>query len=331
MTILYAGIDIASKTFQAHWQHVGTGEVGEREFQQCNSHYQTFIKRLKSLCEAEHIHVVMEATGNYWLYLALALYEAEIAVSVINPQQAYHFAQSQLQRAKSDRIDARLLCDLLQQHSPDLWTPPPAIYHGLYQRLTLRQELQDTRTQYRNRLHALRRNPYAQDTIIATYEQLLTDLKNQIKQLDKEIEHLLLGDHEWHDAFVYLCSIPGISTVSAAWILVKTHAFARCDTPEQAVAFAGLAPHERSSGQWQGRRYTGGGHARLRSILYLCAGSAIQHNPPIKAFYQRLVKRGKIKQVARVASARKLLVMAWACVTKQRLFDPNFQQQLQVA
>ena len=69
MTVLYAGIDIASKTFQAHWQHVGTGEVGEREFQQCNSHYQTFIKRLKSLCEAEHIHVVMEATGNYWLYL----------------------------------------------------------------------------------------------------------------------------------------------------------------------------------------------------------------------------------------------------------------------
>jgi len=331
MTVLFVGVDISATSFQVTWQHVETGEVGSREFQQQSRAYQTLVKRLQTLAPAEQIQVVMEATGNYWLNLALHLHEQGMGVSVINPQRSAYYAKSRLQRAKSDRIDAQLLCELGQHEMLDLWTPPPTIYHALYQRLTLRQELQDTRTQYSNRLAALRHSPYAQPEIIAAYEQLVTDLQTQIRALHQEIEVLLKKSHEWQIPFQRLCSIPGISTLSAAWILVTTHAFARCQTPEQAVAFAGLAPHERSSGKWQGKRRIGGGHRRLRSILYLCAGSAIQHNPPIRTFYQRLLRRGKIKQVARVAAARKLLHIAWACVTKDQNFDPGYAQQAQAA
>jgi hypothetical protein len=94
---------------------------------------------------------------------------------------------------------------------------------------------------------------------------------------------------------------------------------------------AGLAPHERSSGKHQGKRKTGGGHARLRSMMYLAAGNAIQKNPAVQPLYKRLVQRGKIKNVARVAVARKLLHIAWACVVKERNFDPNYSQQPKVA
>ena len=86
-------------------------------------------------------------------------------------------------------------------------------------------------------------------------------------------------------------------------------------------------PYANESGKKKGKRLTGGGHAQLRKMLYLAAGAALRFNPPLKTFYQRLVQRGKIKQVARVAVARKLMHMAWACVVKERFYDPQFGRQ----
>lgn len=331
MYTLIVGADIAAKTIQLHWQQLETGETGEREIKQNQSSYQTIIERLKKLSQAEQTHVVMEATGNYWLRFALAVHEAGCAISVVNPRQSHYFAKYRLRQTKTDKVDARLLCQMAQVDSLELWTPPPDVYHDLQQRVSLRQDLQDSRTQYKNRLHALRQNPHALPEIIARFETLIRTLEQQVKQLTQELEDLLNAEHEWHDAAQRLLSITSISTISATWILVATHCFARCDTPEQAASFAGLAPHERSSGQHQGKRQTGGGHDRLRSIMYMVAGNAIQKNKIITPFYDRLIRRGKIKNVARVAVARKLLHIAWACVVKERNFDPNYGQHPKIA
>lgn len=328
---LIVGADIASKTIQLHWQQLETGETGDREIKQNQSSYQTIIERLKKLAQVDQIHVVMEATGNYWLRFALASHEAGLAVSVVNPRQSYYFAKYRLRQTKTDKVDARLLCQMAQMDCLELWTPPPAIYQQLQQRVSLRQDLQDTRTQYKNRLHALQQDPNALPEIIAWHKTFISNLEAQVKQLTKELEDLLNADHEWHDAAQRLLTITSISTISATWILVATHAFARCETPEQLASFAGLVPHERSSGQQQGKRPVGGGHHRLRSIMYMVAGNAIQKNKAIQPFYERLIRRGKIKNVARVAVARKLLHIAWACVVKARDFDPNYGQQPQVA
>lgn len=331
MYTLIVGADIASDTIQLHWHHTQTGEQGDREIKQNQSSYQTIIERLQKLTAADNIHVVMEATGNYWLHFALAAHAVGFAVSVVNPRQSHYFAQYRLRQTKTDKVDARLLCQMAQMDSLELWTPPPSVYHQLQQRVSLRQDLQDTRTQYKNRLHALRHNPNALPDIIARLEALISSLEKQVKQLEQELEALLHSAHEWHDAAQRLLSITGISTISATWILVATHAFARCDTPEQAASFAGLAPHERSSGQHQRKGQTGGGHDRLRSILYMAAGNAIQKNEAIRPFYERLIRKGKIKNVVRVAVARKLIHIAWACVVKARDFDPHYGQQHPIA
>lgn len=328
---LIVGADIASKTIQLHWQQLETGETGDREIKQTPSSYQTIIERLKKLAQTDQIHVVMEATGNYWLRFALAIHDAGFAVSVVNPRQAYYFAQYRLRQTKTDKVDARLLCQMGQLDSPELWTPPPAIYHKLQQRVSLRQDLQDSRTQYKNRLHALLQDPNALPEMITLHESLISTFEAQVKQLTKELEDLLNADHEWHDAAQRLLTITSISTISATWILVATHAFARCETPEQLASFAGLVPHERSSGQHQSNRGVGGGHHRLRSIMYMVAGNAIQKNKAIQPFYERLIRRGKIKNVARVAVARKLLHIAWACVVKERDFDSNYEQHPKIA
>lgn len=321
---LYVGADIAAKTVALHWQDSEKTVRGAMEINQKPSAYRRLAKCLKKIAAPEQTLVVMEATGNYWIGIALFLYEAGFGVSVINPKQGRNFARMQLRRAKTDAIDAQMLCDFAQMVSPEPWTPPPDVYYRLHQRLSLREDFHTTKTQHSNRLHALRHNPRAEASVIARLERQIALLEQEVDELDAEIEALLKSEHEWHQAAKRLRSIPGIGPVNTAWILTATHCFARCHDPEDAAAYAGLAPHPKESGSRKGKRQTGGGHAILRAKLYMAAGSALQHNPIIRPFYQRLVKRGKIKNVARVAAARKLLHIAWACVVKKRDFDPNF-------
>lgn len=323
--ILFVGIDIAAETFAVAYQHMTTGEEGRLALEQTPSHYRQVVKHITRLAPAAQTQVVMEATGNYWLALAFHLHQAGCIVSVLNPSQARHFAALHLRRTKTDAVDAELLCRLAQTLRPACWTPPPPICEQLQQRLARREDLLHMRTQERNRLHALQRHPHAERHLLRDLQAHICYLQRQIDQLDTEIAELLLGDHPWAAAARRLLTITGIGIISAAAILATTHAFARCDTPEQAAAFAGLAPHASDSGKRHGQRSVGGGgNDFLRRTLFMAAGSAVRFNPPVKTFYDRLLQRGKLKKVARTAAARKLLHIAWAVVVKQRDFDPAY-------
>jgi transposase len=192
--------------------------------------------------------------------------------------------------------------------------------------LCQRDALLNTRTQERNRLHALRQSPEVFATILDRYEAHITFLNQQVEGLDQEIQNLLQSDPQWADAAHYLLSIKGIGPITAAWLLVATLNFTTCQTAEQLVAFAGLAPYRRQSGAHlnQSRRIGHGGHARLRAALYMAAVAAVRSNPRIRQFYQRLLERGKSKKTALCACARKLIHIAWAVVTKQSVFDPTY-------
>lgn len=272
--------------------------------------------------------VVMEATSTYWMQPALALHEAGFAVSVVNPTQAHYFAKALLQRAKTDTIDARMLAQLAATLQTELWTPPPPVYEELRQRLALRDDLIEARQRVRNRLHALRRRPTVVAIVEQRMEEQITLFSQQIDDLETEIEQLLQQDPAWSTAATFLCSIKGIASITTGWLLVATLNFTTADHPEQLASFAGLVPRPYQSGDMNRRASIGhAGHARLRKALYMAALSAVQFNPIIRAFYQRLLAAGKEKKVALCAAARKLLHMAWAVATKQRLFDPLYQQR----
>ena len=104
---------------------------------------------------------------------------------------------------------------------------------------------------------------------------------------------------------------------------------ALCAGPTALTAYVGLAPMPRESGRsLRGRPRIGhAGHGRLRTALYMATLSAAQHNPAIKAFYDRLRAAGKPPKVARCAAARKLLHLAWALATKQQRFNPAHHHQ----
>src|ERR671916_471427 len=116
--------------------------------------------------------VVLEATGNYWVALAVALHEAGYRVSVVNPRQAHHFAKAQLRRAKTDALDAQDLARLAAALQPAPWAPPPAVYHEVRQRLVARDGLLAMRTQARNQRYALLQWP----VVVAGVRQHLDEL-----------------------------------------------------------------------------------------------------------------------------------------------------------
>lgn len=326
---LFAGVDIAATSAEVALATSPTQIERSFSMEQSPAGRQTLMDRLRATGhEPGQTLVVLEATGTYWMELALSLHQAGWAVSVINPAQAHYFAQSLLKRSKTDALDAQLLARLAATLQPDPWSPPPAIYEELVQRLTERQALLDMRQQERNRLHALRQRPVVIPPVQQRMEAHLHFLDTQIKAIEGELRAALTQDSAWAAAAQLLLSITGIGLITAAWLLTATLGFTACSTPEQVTAFAGLAPRERRSGtSLQARASIGhAGHAHLRTALYMATLSAAQHNPLIAAFYSRLRQHGKPVKVARCAAARKLLHIAWAVVTHHHPFDPTYAQ-----
>lgn len=321
---MFVGVDIAAKTFTATWG--STTPARPTIFAQSQEGFAAFSHELAETGRpADATLVVMEATGSYWVALAVYLHTAAYHVAVINPAHIHNYTKSLPRRSKTDALDARVLWQYATERAVQRWTPPPTVYHELRQRLVARDAVAEMRQQARNQRHALQQWPIVVDTVIAHFDAIEADLDGRLAQLDADIGVLLL-DGSWAESARLLQSIPGIGPITTAWLLVATMNFEMCATPATAVAFAGLAPLQRESGtSIRGRPHLPrGGHARLRRALYLASLSAARYNPSLKCFYDRLRAAGKPARLARCATARKLLHLAWAVVTRRQPFDPDY-------
>jgi transposase len=214
---LFVGVDIAATTAMAAWQPAG-GKAGRpvEIAQSAPGHAILHEKLSASGVPAGETLVVMEATGSYWITLATTLTRCGYAVSVINPSQAHDFAKALLKRAKTDAIDAQTLAQLAALLQPECWTPPPAIYMELQQRLAQRDSLLDLRQQVRNQLHALQQGPVVIAAVRQRMEALIATLNAQIKEVEKEITSVLQQDEAWAKAAALLQTITGVGLVTAA-------------------------------------------------------------------------------------------------------------------
>jgi transposase len=326
----FVGVDIAATTATVAWRGPDDSAGRTITIEQSPQGFAALQRRLVALGhEPADILVVLEATGSYWLSLATALATADFAVRVINVTQAHHFAKALLKRAKTDAIDAHTLARLAALLQPAPWSPPPAIYEELRQRLAQRDALIAVRQQVRNQRHALIQGPHVVGSVQERMEALLGTLDTQIAEVETELAAVIDQETAWTDAIRRLQSIPGVGQLTAAWIVVGTLNCTLCATAEQATAYAGLAPMPRESGSsLHGRATIGrGGNRRLRTALYMATLSAAQHNPLIRPFYRRLRDAGKPPKVARCAAARKLLHLVWAIGTKHQPFDAGYKQQ----
>lgn len=326
---LFVGVDIAAASFAATWSPAGSPPQRARTFPQTPEGFAAFQAALASTAvPPAQTLIVLEATGSYWITLAVTLHQAGYAVSVVNPAHVHAFGRSLPRRAKTDALDAQLLTLFAVERQPSRWTPPEQVYHELRQRLLVRDGLLTMRQQARNQRHALEQWPVTIPAALAALDTVVRECERQLETLETEIA-TVLQEGAWAESAALLGSIKGIGLITSAWLLVGTLNFTACVSAEAAAAYAGVVPLARESGtSVRGRRQIGhAGNARLRTALYMATLSAARHNPVIRGQYERLRAAGKPTKVARCACAHKLLRLAYAVVTKGQAFDPHYGRQ----
>ncbi len=330
---LFVGIDVAAVTFTATWCTATTDAVKPVTLPQTSDGYRHLQAHLRTtgIVPAASL-IVLEATGSYWITLAVTLHEAGYAVSIVHPTHITNYAKSLPRRAKTDACDADLLVHFAVERQPTVWTPPPQVYHELRQRLVARDALLTMRQHARNHYHALLQWPVQIATVKEHLEAVIAAFDDRINALERDILEVL-HESAWAESAALLRTINSVGPRTTAWLLVLTLNFQQCPTAAAAAAYAGLVPMVRESGSSvRGRSRLGhAGNKRLRTALYLATLNAARFNPVIREFYERLCAKGKPKQVARCAAARKLLQIAWAVVTSGTPFDPAHAQLKHIA
>lgn len=316
---VFVGVDIAAKSFDLVLREGGRSSKVE-QFKQTPQGHEQAIKRLKALKPAV---IVMEATGIYYLDLAVALAAAGLPVSVINPKSFRHFAELTLTGSKTDGIDAALLAEYGERMGPRLWTPPDE------QRLALRDigrqinRLTASRTQAKNRLHALQSKRSTMPLLLEDEQDGISLLDQRIERLSKAALALIAESKTLSKHLVNMCAAKGIGEASAIAILAELSVLPQSLKAPQVSRFAGLDVRLTQSGSSVNRpaRLSKAGNAYLRAALYMPAMSAVRHDPRAKAFYEVLVSRGKKKIQAQCAVMRKYLTGLWACIQTETAFD----------
>ena len=268
--------------------------------------------------------VCLEATGVYSFELALALHRhPHTEVMVINPRALRNFALALMQRAKTDPIDAGVAREFLERMPFQAWMPPcdeilelQAISRRISQ---LKLEL----NRAANRKHACLQRPSVCRVVTNDLDVHIRHIKRRIQQLEAEALKLVQALPDLQRKFQHLVSIKGIATTSALRILAEIAVLPEDMQPEQWVAHAGLDPKPFESGETilKKRHISKAGNKYLRSALYFPALVAIQNQPNIKAFYAKLIQRGKKPMQAVVAVMRKLLRTIWGMLKYDQDFD----------
>ena len=256
------------------------------------------------------MQVCIEATGLYSLDLALALHRAEgIEVMVANPRAIADFAKALLQRSKTDQLDAEVMLEFARRMPFVAWQPPssPRLdLRALMRRIT---GLKLVSQQEKNRLHSVSQSAEITPLVRKDIQSHLVQLERHIEKLEHQAEAIVQADRQLARQFCHLVSVRGIARVSALHLLAELVVLAPDMTARQWVAHAGLDPrhHESGTSVHKPTRISRAGNRYLRSALFMPALVATQHDPNIRAFYQKLVDRGKTKMQAIVAVMRKLL------------------------
>jgi transposase len=260
--------------------------------------------------------VLLEATGGYETPVAYALYEAGLPVVITNPKAVRYFAKAIGRLAKTDKLDAQVLALYAQRVHPSVHPLRDQEQLELANLMTRRRQLQDMIVMEENRRRTC--TPRVRHSI----DQSLAHLRQLLKDLDREIHDSIRRTPLWHENSEILQSVTGIGPKVSASLIA--------DMPElgtlprtKASALAGLAPMNRDSGQYRGKRMIQGGRPAVRQALYMAALVASRHNPVIRDFYQRLRLAGKPPKVALTACMRKLLVILNAMLKNRTYWNPQ--------
>jgi len=318
----YVGIDVSARELVVALGNRGSSLTVER-YDNTAAGHKLLRQRLRGLRAG--VTVCLEASGNYSLDIALLLAGLGKAAKlhVADPRRVRRFAESLGQRSKTDPVDARVLCQYAQRMPLVEWQAPSPAALRLRALSRTIAALVRMCTQHKNRQHALAASRALPACLVRELEAQVRYTEKRIAKLRRDAHRLIARDPALSRRWQHLLSVPGLGESSALAVLGELAVLPDTLDQRQWVAHAGLDPqhHESGSSMAQKPRISKAGNRYLRAALYMPALVAVQHDPWLGAFYQRLLAHGKAKLQALVAVMRKLLHAAWGMFRNDQPYD----------
>lgn len=302
---LFAGIDISKARLDV--------ALGDKFFsiEHTEENISVLVEEFKA---ASPQLIVLEATGGLEGPLVAYLAEAGLPVVVVNPRQTRDFAKATGQLAKTDKIDAKILC-----HFAKVIKPPQRPVKDIERRqfsdqVARRRQIVGMISQEKNRLSR------ASAKVRSDIEHHITYLKERLDLSNKDIEKAIKASSLYQETAEILRSAPGVGPVTVANFVAFCPELGNLNR-RKIAKLLGTAPLNRDSGPKSGPRCIWGGRKDLRNQLYMATVSATRCNQKIKEFYLRLTAAGKKPKVALTACMRKLLTILNAMVKQRKQWE----------
>jgi transposase len=310
----WVGVDVSKLTLDICWFNKGLPTY--LKISNDSKGFNSVLSKLPAKA-----HLVMEATGAYYLRLAHFLLTHEIPLSVVNPISIKRYAQMKLARVKTDKYDSAIIAGFGASQEPPVWDLPDAKILEMQQLCTLEEQLIVQRGMLSNEQEAFTQNPFASQTALKCIACLIQGIEKELTKIQKLLKEI--GQAYYAREVQILQSIPGMGIKTAQALIVATKGFRETPNGRALCSYVGIAPRPYQSGttiKARGRISKMGSRS-VRNKIYMCTLTAIRFNPACKVFYERLRKNGKPAKVALIAVAAKLLRQAAAMIKTDQLFN----------
>lgn len=331
----YFGIDVSKK-------HLDLGRSDVKKCSRVTNDDAGILLLLELLRREGDCFVVLEATGGYEALVANALIEAAIPVALINPRLGRYYGKSLGIEAKTDKLDAYVLAKFGEANKPAVMVVVDEATKQLDEIVRRRRDLVDARSSEMTRKKQIT-TPSIQEQI----QEHIEFLDKQIKTLEALIATDVASHKKMNQKSGVMRSAKGAGPVLASTLLAQLPELGRL-SKQKIAALVGLAPYNDDGGsrngvipslRWNqkahsapynddngsrnGGRHIRGGREEVRSVLHMATLTAVQYNPRLRAFYERLIAKGKHQKVAHIAAAHKLLTWLNAMIRDDRQWDDS--------
>ena len=261
---------------------------------------------------------VMEASGGYERTWAKAVREAGIEVRIVDPKRVRSFALSAGRLAKNDTIDAEMIAWFAETFSD----APSQVHDAALEELQTLVKARLGLIDFRMRL--VSQSEHAAPGLVQKAQaHILRSLASEIAKLEAAISAKIKSTPDFAERAEIIASVPGLAATSSANLVAGVPELGQV-SDEIAAALIGAAPYDDDSGTRRGARHIKGGRRWVRNAIYMpCVGAATQNNPVLKAYYQRLLAKGKAPKVALIACMRKLIVILNTMIARRQKWDPD--------
>lgn len=308
---MFVGIDVSKYKLDVYYSEKEEYKI----FKNTDEGIKELYEYLKPL---EPKLIGLEATGGLELKTLYFLSEKGLKIASINPKQVRDFTKASGQHAKTDKIDSKMIARFIEVFNPPVTKIASGEENELNELVVRRKQLIDILVSEKNRLSSSR-SKSAENSIKKHIEWV----EKEIKDIEKNISEMLEKSHEWKKKEDILKSIPSVGNVLAFSLLSGLPELGKL-TSKEITALVGLAPINRDSGKFKGKRFTSGGRGDIRKALYMPTLSATRFNLTIKSFYERLIRAGKPPKVAITACMHKLLIIMNAMIKNLVMWDSTF-------